>query len=358
LEIVLSTTTQTGFALARKKHSDRSVFYCPLDFTWATAAAMRRVMPDVLVLAELELWPNLVRAARRSGARVAVINGRLSEKSFQGYQRIRPIVARLLQSIDLVAVQSEEYAERFRCLGARPESLHVTGSVKFDGAQSDRRNSKTEALRALAGLADGDKVFLAGSTQRPEERLAVETFRTLQPAHPKLRLVLVPRHPERFEEVAQMLDASGLSWQRRSNLDQAPPSRDARILLVDTVGELGAWWGAADIGFVGGSLGSRGGQNMIEPAAYGAAVCFGPNTKNFRDVVAMLMANDAAVVVRDNDELTAFVRRCLEDAAFASELGRRARATVAAGRGATRATVDELLALCPGRNAPDVRPAA
>ena len=152
-ECVISTTTTTGMALAKKKYPQHTVFYCPLDFSWAVKAAMRRIRPDVLVLAELELWPNLIRAAKRHGARVAVINGRLGEKSFRGYRRIRPLVAGLLRQIDLVAVQDETYAERFRALGARPETVHVTGSMKYDGAQTDRNNPTTQRLAALAGFA-------------------------------------------------------------------------------------------------------------------------------------------------------------------------------------------------------------
>ncbi len=381
LDIVISTTTRTGFEVATKKYAGHNVFYCPLDFTWSTSAAMRRIRPDVLVLAELELWPNLIRAARAFGARVAVVNGRLSDHSFRGYRRIRPFVSRLLRSIDLIAAQNENYAERFVALGADPSHVRVTGSVKFDGAQSDRNNPRTAALRDLAGLAGNDIVFLAGSTQRGEEAAAVEVFRALKDEYERLRLILVPRHPERFDEVARMLDQSGLPWQRRSQLKkgdrsilcEAPagpfrqngpvpffhPFFQSRILLVDTVGELGAWWGAADVGFVGGSLGSRGGQNMIEPAAYGAAVCFGPNTQNFRDVVAALLAHEAAVVVADQQELTEFVRRCLHDAGYAAQLGSRAAALVAASRGATRSTVSLIVDLFDKRSSRAVRrPAA
>lgn len=346
LEIAISTTTRTGYAVAKQKYAPHVVFYCPLDFTWSTAAAMRRIRPDVLVLAELELWPNLVRAAQSRGAKVAVVNGRLSEHSFRGYRRIRPLAARLLKSIDLIAAQNQTYAERFVRLGAAPSSVHVTGSVKFDGAQTDRANPRTTELRTLADVSDDDIVFLAGSTQDPEEKIALAAFQATQEANPQLRLILVPRHPERFDEVARMLDQSGELWQRRTTLDLAAAGRhDQRILLVDTVGELGAWWGTATIGFVGGSLGSRGGQNMIEPAAYGAAVCFGPNTKNFRDVVSVLLAKDAAQVIYDAGELTEFVRRCLDERDFAAGLGRRAAKLVAENRGATDTTVSLLLDL-------------
>jgi 3-deoxy-D-manno-octulosonic-acid transferase len=363
---------------------------------------MRRVRPDVLVLAGLELWPNLIRAARRHGAKVAVINGRLGEKSFRGYRRIRPLVARLLRQIDLLAVQDETYAERFRRLGARPETVHVTGSMKYDGAQTDRHNPATQRLAALAGFSDDDVVLLAGSTQEPEEAMVLETFRALSPQWPRLRLVLVPRHPDRFPSVAKLLDSSGIPWQRRTALGceaasgshaagvavQLPPQQDgcetasgshagdhahasvgmapdsapfplppspfalppspfplrpspfsSRVLLVDVVGELGAWWGTARIAFVGGSMGGRGGQNMIEPAAYGTAISFGPNTWNFRDIVAAMLARDAAVVVHDGQQLTQFVRRCLEQPDHAAALGHRARTLVLSQLGATERTL-------------------
>jgi 3-deoxy-D-manno-octulosonic-acid transferase len=384
-EFLVSTTTMTGYSLARKKYPQLIVFYCPLDFSWAVRRALTRIRPSLLVLAELELWPNLIRLSHAAGVKVAVVNGRLSERSFRGYRRVRWLIRPLLERIDVIAAQNEEYAARFVALGARPEAVHLSGSLKFDGAQTDRRNPQTSRLRAMAGFAPDEIVFLAGSTQEPEELLALATFRALQPSRPRLRLVIVPRHPDRFAAVAALLDASAVIWQRRSNLDgtqgcsESPgamrtalrghdpkPSMAAqgsghgtqkpaaRVLLVDVVGELGAWWGAADIGFVGGSLSNRGGQNMIEPAAYGVAVSFGPNTQNFRDIVAALLAETAAVEVRNGDELTAFVRRAIDDPMFAVELGQRAKAFVASQLGATDRTLAHLMPLL----APSIRRAA
>jgi 3-deoxy-D-manno-octulosonic-acid transferase len=356
-QLVISTTSRAGYELARKKYADYTVFYCPLDFSWAVRTAIRRVRPTLLVLAELELWPNLIAAAKEQGARVAIINGRISDKSFPSYRRIRWIASHVLKQIDLVAVQNNEMAARFRALGAPPHRVHVTGSLKYDGAQTDRHNLRTTTLRQLAGLTDDDIVFLAGSTQDPEEQIAIDIFRRLSVDHPRLRLTLVPRHPERFDAVAKLLEASNLSWRRRTELPSQPPAEpeaDAHslanqppvlpgvlrpILLVDTVGELGAWWGAASIAFVGGSFGGRGGQNMIEPAAYGAAVAFGPNTWNFRDIVATLLAANAAVVVGDPQSLEAFVRRCLEDPPYSAALGARAQALVKSQLGATARTL-------------------
>ncbi len=338
-ECVISTTTRTGYELARQKYAPRSVFYCPLDFSWAVRNALRRIHPQLLVLVELELWPNLIRWTRRSGVPVAVVNGRLSASSARGYSRIRFIIRRLLQATSLVAVQNDEYAERFRQLGTTEDQLHVTGSLKFDGIEMDRENPASQQLAALAGIEKQDIVFLAGSTQAPEEQLAVSVFRELVDDYPRLRLILVPRHPERFAEVASMLDQQEVEWIRRSELTADRQNTAARILLVDAMGELGAWWGTAQIAFVGGSLGKRGGQNMIEPSGYGAAVSFGPHTQNFRDIVEMLLQHDAAIVVQDRQELAAFVKRCLEDPEFARQLGQRAQQFVASQNGATDRTL-------------------
>ena len=307
---------------------------------------MQRIRPDLLVLAELELWPNLIRESHRRGTSVAVVNGRLSERSARGYGRVRRFVGPLLRCIDLIAVQSEEYAARFIELGADPNVVQVTGSMKFDGAQTNRANETTSRLRQLTGIDDRDIVFLAGSTQSPEEELSIATYRTLKDEFANLRLILVPRHPERFAEVAQLLDRSGLPWQRRSKL---PESRnaDARILLVDSMGELSAWWGCAHIGYVGGSMGKRGGQSMIEPAAYGVAISFGPKTHNFRDVVRLMLARQAAVVVQDGGELTAFVESCLRDRNRMQALGTRAQALVSEQLGATAKTAALLSWLLP-----------
>jgi 3-deoxy-D-manno-octulosonic-acid transferase len=342
--LVISTTTNTGFEIAQKKYPDLTVFYCPLDFSWSIRAALKRIRPDLLVLAELELWPNLIRQAKERGTHVAVVNGRLSEHSARGYARIRWLVRPLLRRLDLIAAQTEQYAERFLDLGANWESVHVTGSMKFDGAQTDRANEKTVRLAQLAGIESSDVVFLAGSTQAPEEELAINAFRQLKDEFRELRLILVPRHPERFDEVAQLLDRSALPWQRRSELETSR-KREARILLVDTMGELSAWWGAAHIGYVGGSMGRRGGQSMIEPAAYGVATSFGPKTHNFRDVVRLLIEREAAIVVPNGDEMTEFVAACLKDHDRLAQLGDRARQLVSGQLGAADKTV-ALMADC------------
>lgn len=340
-DFVITTTTRTGLDVAKKEFAQHTVCYCPLDFSWAVRRAIARLKPSAIVLVELELWPNLVLTAQRLGVPLALINGRVSEKSFRGYRRIRPLIARLLRCFDLIAAQNREYADRLLALGAPNERLQVTGSIKFDGVQLDRANSRTAELRQFFGLRNGEKVFIAGSTQDPEESFALDAWQSLRNEFPDLRLILVPRHKERFEDVAALVTSRGLTLQRRSNAARSTGD----VWLLDTLGELGACWGLADIAFVGGSLTQRGGQNMLEPAAYGAAVLFGPNTWNFRDIVEQLLARDAACVVRSADELTAAVGSLLRDSETAGELGRRASSFVATQQGAAARTVDLLLQL-------------
>lgn len=340
-EFVISTTSRTGMELARKKFASKTVFYAPLDFSWAVGRAMKRVQPDFLVLVELEIWPNLLLTAEKLGVPVVVMNGRLGEKSFRNYSRIRPVMRRVMRTLALVTAQDEASAERFRALGVAPERVFNVGSIKYDGAQSDRQNEKTQHFARLWNITPHDRIFLAGSTQDPEEEMAVEVFRRLVPMHPEIRLILVPRHPERFAEVEKMLEKTEFQTQRRTDLSENPEENGrAQILLVNTIGELGGWWGTSFVGFVGGSMGSRGGQNMLEPAAFGTCVSFGPNTWNFRDIVKNLLTHDAAVVVRDVDEMTEFVRRTLEDADYARTLGQNAARLVASQQGALKKTLD------------------
>jgi 3-deoxy-D-manno-octulosonic-acid transferase len=344
-QCVISTTTDTGFDEASRRFPDLPVFYWPLDFTWAVRRALRRVNPDLIVLAEGELWPNFLAAARRQGIPVAQINGRMSPRSFRRFRRFAFLTRRLFGRLDLCAVQTEEYAASFRALGAASERVLVTGSVKYDGVETDRNNPRTQELRRLFGIRQGDMVWVAGSTQAPEEQVVLDIFRRAREKHANLRLFIVPRQKDRFDEVASLLRRSGLAFVRRSQLTGPLADRSA-VVLMDTIGELGALWGLADVAFVGGSLdGKRGGQNMIEPAAYGAAVLFGPHVWNFKDTAARLLEQHAAVQVTNAEALEEESRRLLDDAAARATLGTAAQRFVASQRGATQYTVEALMRL-------------
>jgi 3-deoxy-D-manno-octulosonic-acid transferase len=351
-DCAVSTTTDTGYQEACKCFPDLPVFFWPFDFTWAVRRALRRVNPSLVVLAEGELWPNFLTAAKERGVPVAVINGRMSPRSFDRYRRLGGLVRTLLGHVDLLAVQTEEYAACYRDLGAAAGKVHVTGSVKYDGVEADRLNPRTHELRRQLDVRDGDLVWIAGSTQAPEEELILDTYRRAKAGHANLRLLLVPRQKERFDEVASLLRRRGERLVRRSQM--AGPLQDrSAVVLVDTIGELSAFWGLADLAFVGGSLdGQRGGQNMIEPAAYGAAVIFGPHVWNFREVATRLVAAGAAIQVADAPSLETAVRLLLADAAERERLGQRAQQFVGSQQGATDRTLDligQLVAGTPAR---------
>ncbi|MGE3803144.1 MAG: 3-deoxy-D-manno-octulosonic acid transferase [Gemmataceae bacterium] len=339
---VISTTTDTGMAEAKKWFPDLPAFFWPLDFTWAVKHALRTVSPRLVVLAECELWPNFLEAARQRGVPVAVINARMSPRSFGRFQRCRTLVQGLFGRVQLFAAQTEEYAKCLRALGAG--RVHVTGSIKYDGVQASRDNPRTQELRRLLGVTDMDLVWIAGSTQDPEEKMALDIYQRLKSSRPDLRLILVPRQKERFDEVAALIRARGLPLVRRSQLDpQTGPSASDAVVLLDTFGELSALWGLADVAFVGGSLdGKRGGQNMIEPAAYGAAVIFGPHVWNFRDTARRLVEVEAALQVAHAGELETQVRRLLDEGELRARLGNAARQLVLAQQGATERTLDLL----------------
>jgi 3-deoxy-D-manno-octulosonic-acid transferase len=345
-QIVISTTTSTGLSVARRTYPDLVTFYAPLDFSWSTRRAVARVRPTVLALVELELWPNLIRSAKRAGAKVAIINARLSSRSYNGYRSLRIPLRSTLNRIDAVVAQDADYARRFVELGVPEERVSITGSVKYDGLESDRNNTKTRALRELLGLSPAELIFVAGSTMEGEETAALGAYKVARRQHPGLRLIVVPRHAERFDDVARWLEGQGESVLRRSRLP-GPSARRAEgrrsVILIDTIGELGAVWGLADVAFVGGSLRpGRGGQNMMEPAAYGASVMFGPHTANFRETVDQLLRRNAARRVADADELTRGLLDDLEDPESAAARGAAGRHFVLAQNGASGRTLAEL----------------
>lgn len=348
LQIAVSTSTETGYDLAQAKYPKHQVFFCPHDFSWAIQRVLKRIKPNAIVLAELELWPNLIAVAGSQQIPVVVINGRVSENSHRGYQRFGFATKPMFRGLTMVLAQTKTYAERFISLGCDESRTSISGSVKFDGVSTDPSNPNTTRLADEAGLKAEDFVFVAGSTQLEEDLIAVEVFSRLKPTFPQLKLILVPRHPDRCPQLKQQLKKSAIDVDLRTDIDA---NRDSdRPLVVNVIGELGHWWGRANAAYVGGSMGSREGQNMIEPSAYAVPTSFGPRTKNFRDVVDQLLAQDAAAVVANANELERFLRDCLTSAQTMKAMGDRAQAVVNQNVGAAAKTANQIIRLINGND--------
>ncbi|QDT09067.1 3-deoxy-D-manno-octulosonic acid transferase [Planctomycetes bacterium K23_9] len=341
----ISTSTDTGYDVAVKHFGEDAVFFCPLDFTWAVRRTLRNLKPSKLILAELELWPNLIRIADESQLPIMVVNARLSEKSARGYQKFSKLTRSTFARLTWVGSQDQTCAERFESCGTPAKNIAVTGSIKFDDAPTDRNTPDVASRQQWAGIDPWQRVWMFGSTQEGEEELGLSVYQELKTLHPELRLILVPRHPERFDTVARLVEAHGMKAHRRSTDHSLYDSQwDAdTAILIDTIGELPHWWGVCQIATVGGSFGDRGGQNMLEPAGYGCAVSFGPNTKNFAEIAERLIDGHGAVRVADKAELTDFVRRCVSDVPAADSLGRAARQVIDEHCGATDKTVAALI---------------
>jgi 3-deoxy-D-manno-octulosonic-acid transferase len=299
------------------------------------------------VLVELELWPNLIDMAHAAGIPLVVINGRLSDRSFRRYQRMALFTQPMFRKLSHVVSQSETYADRFRRCGCPPASVTVSGSLKFDNVQFESSAPQITQLRELVGLQADDRVLVLGSTQSPEEMAGCKAFLAVRDRWPDLKCIVVPRHPDRFDEVFEELSRLPARLVRRSRLTAPMQEGDWNIVLVDTVGELRWWWGLAEIAVVGGSFGERGGQNMLEPAAYGANVAFGPNTSNFRDIAELLIDNDAATRLPDLASLKDWLQLQLEYPGEGRGRGERARELIASQQGATQRTLEVILANAP-----------
>ena len=337
--IALSVTTPTGRKVAEERLSGiDDLFYCPFDLSFILRKMIARVRPSALVVIETEIWPNLLREARITGALTLLVNGRISDRSFPGYLRIRFFLKRYLKEIDRFLMQSETYARRIAEIGAAPSSIRVVGSLKFDAAPDGATPPSARVT------PKGRRILVAGSTLDPEERIVFSVFERLRIAAPDLFLVMAPRHVPRFEAVWELASSRGLRVARRSRGESVG---EADMLLLDTLGELASVYAEADYAFVGGSLASWGGHNIIEPASWGKPVLFGPHMQNFADVARIFLEAEAAIQVRDEAELESALRDLLARPERCEELSRKAEAVVAENRGAASRTVSALKELLP-----------
>jgi len=336
--IVVSTTTDTGQKLAQTRLGRENVFYFPLDFAFAIRPYLRTLKPKLIVIAETEFWINFLRLAQESDARLAVVNARISDRSWRGYRRWRGILKRVLEPVDIFLAQSGEDQRRLVEIGAPADRVRVSGNLKFDAAAPDTSPVLLDVRQAFERTTTGP-VLVCGSTVEGEEALLADAFRAVRQLHPQAVMLVAPRHPERFAEAARVFEESGLPLVRRSAWRGEPLA--GAVFLVDSIGELASLYALADIAFVGGSLVPRGGHNILEPALWGAAIVVGPHTENFRDVV-LFFQNRNAVRIAAAAELSSVFIALLADEAERKRLGFRAAETVRMQKGATQTTVQAL----------------
>lgn len=346
LSCMVSCSTDTGMAEALKRHSGYSPFPFPFDFSFAVNRALDKLRPDLVILAESELWPNFLGAVHKRKIPLAVINARMSPRSLRRWQMVAPLVRGLFRKVDQWAVQQPEHAAALGQLGVDASRLHVTGSVKFDHAGHPVDAAKIEGLREYLNLQSHEILWVVGSTQPPEERICMDAFVQLKKDHPALRMAIVPRDPSRGADIAAQGKLLGFACPRRS-LGQ-PVSKGEPVAILDTIGELGALWNLAKLAFVGGSLdGKRGGQNMIEPAALGLVPVFGPHVWNFQAIANALVVGEMAAKVFSPQELLGAFQEQLRFPDRLKVRGEKAKEFVASQHGATCRTVAMLSAMIP-----------
>ena len=339
--IAISTTTSTGHKLAGDRFGPENVFYFPLDLSFAVRRYMRLLRPKLVVIAETEFWPNFLRAARRSGAAVAVVNARISDRSYPRYRRFSSLLRMVLRNVDRFLAQTEEDARRLVGVGAAQDRVMTAGNLKFDAAAPATMPEVGQLLARLQEISAGPIVVL-GSTVESEEQMLVATLRAILGRHSRALVILAPRHKERFDAVAELLSSYGIPFTRRSYPEWPRNVTSGSILLLDTIGELASIYSLAYVSFVGGSLASRGGHNILEPAAFGIPIIVGPHTENFRDIVQKIADGGGVLVVRDQHELQSALLRLLADPVERKQLGERALEILKANQGATERTLAEL----------------
>jgi 3-deoxy-D-manno-octulosonic-acid transferase len=338
--VVISTTTATGQKLARERFGEENVFFFPLDFTFALRPYFDLLQPEFIVVAETELWPNFFRLARERGAKVAVINARISDRSFPRYRMVSRLLAPVLDNVDLFLAQSREDAGRIVAIGASPDRVEAVGNLKFDIPAG----STSALVQQLRHAATGP-VIVCGSTVAGEEPIVLDALRAVQRRFPGTLLILAPRHPERFDAVAGLLASSGMSFWRRSQWDGGP-FHQGGVFLLDTIGELADLYQLANVAFIGGSLVPRGGHNILEAARFGVPIVVGPYTENFRDIVnSFLLAH--AIRIANATQLGSTIDGLLADPGACRSLGGRARETWQANAGATARTLARIETLMP-----------
>lgn len=340
--IFLSTSTVAGNAVARQRvHGIDGLFYAPFDFPSPVRKVLDTLKPDLLVIVETELWPNLIHEAHARGTKIALVNGRISPRSYPRYRRIRGLLRGTLSRVDAFFMQAEPHAERIREMGAPAGRVKVTGNLKFDALDSGRPK---ERLTRIVLSDPSRPLIVAGSTVPGEEEIILKALHLVREKVPNASLVLAPRHPDRFSEVPALVQAAGFRCARRTDLEPGQ-WKDGDVLILDTLGELASVYSLATVAFVGGSLVPQGGHNVLEVSASGVPVLTGPHVQNFQEIANEFHREGALVYVRDAAELAREIISFVTDKARRDDVGGRGRALIEPNRGALGRTVDALSAL-------------
>jgi 3-deoxy-D-manno-octulosonic-acid transferase len=360
LRLFLSTTTMTGQQIARNSlQFVDGVFYFPFDLGFIVKRTLRLVKPRMFIMMETEIWPNLLRACKRGGVRTVLVNGRISSRSYPRYRLARPFFRRVLANVDRFCMQGDESARRIIAMGAEPDKVVVTGSLKFDslevpGASTAPDRGRNRVLRYFR-ISPARPVLIAASTLKGEEEPVLEAFQRIRARLPETLLIIAPRKPERFGDVEQLARQGGWNVARRTELAvDAEPRHD--IVVLDTIGELAQLYQVATAVFVGGSLVDQGGHNILEPAVFGKAIVFGPHMQNFAEIARAFLENDAAIQIRSGRELEQVLLGLLTDSVRRASLGAAARALVEANRGARVKTMTAIARVLPPQDSGNVRP--
>ncbi len=338
-DIVITTSTNTGFSVAKRNFADKEIFYFPLDLSWIIRKVFNNIKPTCIVLIELEIWPNLLIATSQNGVPVVVLNGRISERSVRAYQALsflsREFARALTSTRNLYCARTKADAESFRKLGIADERIHVTGTMKYDNVSTRQDETAINHFARLFNIENGCPVIVGGSTHEGEEAALLRVYKTLLHEISNLRLILAPRHIERTKDIIKLIKEAGFSCAQKTHLDKGQiPNNDA-VILIDTVGDLIKIYPLASCVFVGKSLFAKGGQNVMEPAGMGVPVVCGPYMYNFKEEMQLLLDNQAVKVVNNEQELLNTIRSFLENPKAAKEMGQRAKKAVVENKGAT-----------------------
>jgi 3-deoxy-D-manno-octulosonic-acid transferase len=338
LPVVVSTVTETGQATAREKIAADACLYFPLDYAWVVRQVIARLQPRLFLMVETEIWPNFLRELARQDIPAMLINGRLSPRSFRGYRQLRPFMRQVLRSVAALSMQTKLDAERIIAIGAEPSRVHITGNLKYDLPLTSLSHGEAQALRAALGLGEAP-VFMAGSTHRGEEGIAIEAYLRARAQEATLRLVLAPRHLDRLDEIEALLHRHQLTVQRRSRGRVSSHDGQEPVLLLDTIGELAKLYALGTVVFVGGSFVPIGGHNVLEPAAHRKAILFGPHMHNFHQIATALLEAGGAVQVQTPEALSEYLCALLQQPERRQALGDAGYQVLRDNQGALARTV-------------------